>query len=291
MLFVIEPQAWAQRHSGGHGMGVLDVIMLPRIWVGALFCLAGLLLLKFVKIKQSLRVMSQVIIFIVFGMPAVFPLVDFARGMGMHPSPLCAITKPILFWRYDGTVPVIFLGIISFVFAFTIIGNKLFCGWACPLGAAQELMHALPMRRKRKHIIPFKFTNGIRILLFLAFLLGAFSAGLSIYTYFNPFEFFHWRFGTYSVIVMALVLMPSAFIFRPFCYLICPIGLLTWALESIAFARVKVDSAKCNDCMVCVKKSNCPAVPAIIESRGLRPDCHACGRCIELCPEEALEFK
>jgi len=40
-----------------------------------------------------------------------------------------------------------------------------------------------------------------------------------------------------------------------------------------------------------VKKSPCPTVPSILEGKKSRPDCHACGACIEACPENALKFK
>jgi ferredoxin-type protein NapH len=67
--------------------------------------------------------------------------------------------------------------------------------------------------------------------------------------------------------------------------------LLTWLAEHISILRVRLDKEACTNCMICVKKSPCPTVPSILEGKKSRPDCHACGACIEACPENALKFK
>jgi polyferredoxin len=92
-------------------------------------------------------------------------------------------------------------------------------------------------------------------------------------------------------VVFIVTLVAGVFIFRPFCYLVCPLGLVTWVLEHAAITKVKLDRRKCTDCGVCTKLSPCPAVQPILDGRVSRPDCHACGRCIEVCPEKALRFR
>ena len=93
-----------------------------------------------------------------------------------------------------------------------------------------------------------------------------------------------------SVTVLLITLMASLFIFRPFCHVVCPIGLYTWLLEHFSLVKIKVNKHDCKDCNLCIKKSSCPTVQSVLEEKRSRPDCFACGRCIEACPEKALRF-
>ncbi len=289
VLLFITTVIWASG-EGRRSMGIFDVMLLPRVWAGALFCLIGMGLMMKSWVHRKLRLIILGAVFFLFGILPALPLGRFAWGMGLHPSPVCAITKPFMFLNAGGGVPVIFITIMVFIAVFSIIGNKLFCGWACPIGAIQELFNELPLNKKFKITLPFRVTNPIRIAIFLAFLALVFASGTDIYGYFNPFHFLHWGFELYTIMVMLIVLTASLFIFRPFCYLICPVGLFTWTLEHFSLAKVKVDNHTCKECNICIKKSHCPAVRSILEGKKTRPDCFSCGRCIGICPEKALRF-
>ena len=272
-----------------------DVMLMPRVWVGFIFVLVGLFLLNRKLVSQKLRLIALIIIFVTFSAFWLLPLGEFARGMGMHPSPVCAVTKPALFIKAGRGFPVVFAAVLVSMAVISLIGKKLFCGWICPVGAVQELVHRISFGKKHdkklKIKLSFKITNSIRSGLFLLYLIIVATAGLSIYEYFNPFEFLHWGFELLGILVMLVTLISGLFIFRPFCYLVCPIGLLSWLLEHFALTGVKLDRAKCTDCDICLRKSPCPSIPAILAEKWSQPDCHACGRCIEVCPEDALHFK
>ncbi|MEA3325238.1 MAG: 4Fe-4S ferredoxin, partial [Euryarchaeota archaeon] len=141
--------------------------------------------------------------------------------------------------------------------------------------------------------LPFKISNGIRILIFVTSLVMVISTGSDLYTYhniLNPFELFDWHFEAVLAVLVGAVLIASVFVYRPFCYLVCPVGLLTWVLEHVSIFRVRLDREKCNDCKKCILKSPCPSVKAIMDGDTVRPDCYACGICIDACPKDALEF-
>lgn len=265
--------------------------LLSRVWVGAIFCLIGLVLLYKTKLKHNLRFLFLFIIFFVFAIFPTLPLGKFNYGMGIHPSPMCIITKPFLFLNAGRTVPIIFLSLLASILVLTIIGNKLFCGWVCPIGALQEIFNRAPLANKLKIKLPFKLTNLIRISIFVIFVVIIFSTGIGIYDYFNPFEFLHWQFELFASLFLSMTLIASLFIFRPFCYLICPLGMVTWIFEHFSFIKIKVNKDKCTSCNICIEKSPCPSIPSILNGKKLRPDCHACGRCLEVCPEDALKFK
>lgn len=291
LLLLMTSTLWAYQQGGRKPLGFFDFWMRPRVWVSAVFCLFGLVLLMKSWVTRNIRLLSLVVISFFFGILFVLPLGSFARGMSLHPSPLCVIEKPFLFLNAGRGVPVMFLSIAASIAILTIIGNKLFCGWACPLGALQEIAHRIPLSKKWKIKLPFRITNSVRIGIFLLFIVLTFTVGKSIYPYLNPFEFFHWGFEFIAIIIILITLIAAVFIFRPFCYVICPLGLFTWVFEHISLIRVKVDKNKCTDCNVCVEKSACPAVSSILEGKKSRPDCHACGQCIEVCPENALKFR
>jgi polyferredoxin len=292
LSLLIVTTLWAQGGGGGgrRTVSIMDILLLPRVWVGAIFCLVGMALLAKSRVQSNLRLISLIVIFLAFGAFFLLPLGSFARGMGLHPSPVCSMTKPFLFVNAGRSVPIVFPTILATIAVLSLIGNKLFCGWACPVGAIQEIFHRIKISEKLKIKLPFRITNSIRTLLFIVFVPLVFSAGFSVYDYFNPFEFLHWGFHWYTITVMAVTLIAAIFIFRPFCYLVCPIGLFTWILEHLSLAKIRVNREKCTDCDVCVKKSPCPAVPAILEGKRSRPDCHVCGYCQESCPVDAFEF-
>jgi len=291
LLTLISSSVVAEEVAVRRPLGFFDVWLLPRVWIGAIFCMIGLLFLMKSRVRRTLRLVSLVLMLFAFGVVLILPLGDFARGMSIHPSPVCIVTKPFLFLNAGRHVPVVFLSILAFVAVFTIIGNKLFCGWVCPIGAIQEIFHRIPLPKKLKFKLPFRISNTVRFVLYIVFLIVVFTAGVSIYDYFNPFEFLFWEFQLPMILVFAVTLIAAVFIFRAFCYLICPLGLVTWVLEHLSLVKVRVNKEKCTNCNLCVDASPCPAVPSILEERRSRPDCHACGRCIEVCPEKALEFR
>ncbi len=272
-------------------MSFWDVMLLPRVWVSAIFSVVGLLLLARSRVTPNLRLVFLSLAFFVFGVSFLLPLGRFSQGMGVHPSPICIVAKPFLFLNAGRPVPVVFLAILASVAVLSVVGNKLFCGWVCPVGAIQEVCHRIPLPGGLKKKLPFGVTNPIRASLFAIAVIVALAAGIGLYDYFNPFDFLHWGFQPHVVLAFVLTLVAGAFIFRPFCYLVCPLGLVTWALEHAAVAKVRLDRQKCTSCDVCVKLSPCPAVQSILDGRVSRPDCHACGRCIEVCPEKALRFR
>jgi polyferredoxin len=242
------------------------------------------------RLRYETRLRILGLVFFAFGIFSALPLGRIASAMALHPSPMCAITKPLLFLNAGYAVPAVFFTLLIFMGALTVIGNKLFCGWSCPIGAIQEIIHRIPLPNRMRTRLSFKITNAVRSLFFVIFLVAVFLSSIDLYDYVNPFEALHWDLDLWMMAVLGVVLAASLFLFRPFCYLLCPVGLFTWVLEHVSIARVKVDREACDDCMLCTMQSPCPAVPAILEGKKSRPDCHACGICISTCPKDALKF-
>ena len=258
-----------------------DLLSIKYI-LGGFIALLGLILLKSVKINQNTRTILMFFVFVLFG---VFVI------MG-EPSPLRSVIDSLTSILTGIVIPYKKLTMLLFIIGLSIIGSKLFCGWVCPVGALQEIVNKIPVPFKTK--LPFKITNSIRASLFIISLIMVLTIGYDLFTYqsiLNPFELFEWEFGLVLAFLIGVVLIASLFVYRPYCYLICPVGLITWLLEYVSIFRVQVDRNKCNDCNICISKSPCPAIKSILKSDIVRPDCYSCGICIEACPNDALEFR
>ncbi|RPI03660.1 MAG: 4Fe-4S binding protein [Calditrichaeota bacterium] len=263
---------------------------MPKVWIAATLALAGSVLLIMRKVVSSVRLVMMAVAFFAFGVIGVLPWGSFAQGMGLHPSPMCIIEKPFLFINAGRSIPIFFFSMLAFVGLLTIISNKSFCGWTCPVGALQELIYHIPVFRKFKRPLPFALTNTIRLGVFAIFIVLVFTLSFSLFGYLNAFHILHWRWSATLIPSLIIVLIGGLIVYRPFCYLVCPLGLVTWILEPFSILRVRLIKSACTDCRLCIKKSPCPTVPSILENKKIRPDCHACGKCIQACPENALIF-
>lgn len=258
-----------------------DLLSIKYI-LGGFIALLGLILLKTVKINQNTRTILMCFVFVLFGVLVII------HG----PSPIRSIVDPLTSILTNSVIPYKKITMLLFISGLSIVGSKLFCGWVCPFGAFQEIINKISVPFKTK--LSFKITNSIRVLLFTISAIMVLTIGSDLYTYnnfLNPFELFDWEFGLVLAFLVGVVLIASLFVYRPYCYLICPVGLLTWLLEYLSIFRVRVDRNKCNDCGICISKSPCPSIKPILESDIVRPDCFSCGICIEACPKDALEFR
>ena len=260
------------------GQPYLQFILSPKYLFFLLATLAAITLLVMGKVSNLVRMSALILLFAIFG---IF--------FGIHPSPLCALTKSLTIYKMSGFIPPPMTVMAAAMILCTVVGNKVFCGWICPLGSLQEITFKLS-RPVKKGKLPFIISNSVRFSLFLLFLLYLISFGTNIYNLFNPFELFHWHLNTYLIIVTAVVILASLIYYRPFCHFICPAGLITWFFEQVSIFKVIKSEEKCTHCNRCIKESPCSAIAPIIKDQRIIPDCYACGKCIESCQVDALSF-
>jgi len=283
----------------------LDYLLSGKYIAFMIFAAIGLIILMARWINRWVRIGMMLVIFVIFGLDYFYP---------MHPSPMCGITKLFMFKFTSGIFYPVFIAMFLSIAIPSLVGRKLFCGWVCPLGALQDLINKIPFKFRFKQ---FNFTafNSVRFALFGLFFLTFFAvkdqilylaqelgadptegvwAAYSAYSIYDPvnlFELLHWDINTHFFIFMIILVIASLIIYRPFCYMICPIGAFTWLLEKIAPGRVRVNLAKCTECGTCDEESPCPTIKFLRDPKAkLVPDCTSCGECLPTCPEDAISF-
>ena len=218
-------------------------------------------------------------------------------ALGKSPNPMEGCVK--FFKALVGLYPSVAAKAGAFVFfiALAIIGNKLICGWACPFGAMQELVYSLPVLRGLKRWkLPFWLSNTVRGALFIVMLLLLFGIvgrkkGFVVYHSLNPFNLFDLEFDEWLIPVTIIVsLVLSLFLYRPFCYLICPFGFLSWVAERVSLARVRIDLAKCTKCGACIKACPSDAAEGKVQGKLFAADCTSCARCLNVCPHDLIRY-
>ena len=313
-LFLFSPLLFSQtgekaaEHAQRETPTFFDFLFGPRYFTKVLVMLllgiAVLVLLKMKKMNKGLKIGLLLSATFLFGFAGNFGhLNKMFSYFAMHPSPMCAATKCLL---YGFGIPfIISLGVI---FLLTLIGPKLFCGWVCPVGALQELIAMLADKLKIKRgKTCFTAAHTVRLFIFLVFIFISTTAILhvvyegkayasSLYDYINPFHGMEFSaegdLAGYLIHYLPLLLtIILAFkYYRPFCHFVCPIGLFTHWLEQIALFRITFKKNTCTNCDICVKKAPCTAIPEILKESALRPDCYACNDCIAVCPEDSFEI-
>ena len=167
-----------------------------------------------------------------------------------------------------------------------LFAGRLFCGYVCPFGGLQELLHVKRLRRT----IPARWMRFLRFVPYaiLVYLVArVIATGVLTWGGTTPFKAFFTFGGTPVTLgISALFAVASIFLFRPFCRLFCPLGAWLSLVARVSPFRVRVGSS----CVTCGKCDNTCGVCAV-KGGTVRPaDCLLCGECIRTCPVGALSW-
>lgn len=194
-------------------------------------------------------------------------------------------------------------------FIVLLVFGRAFCGWICPFGGFPEVMTIGKKERwqlnflKKKIVKPSGFTyytglkewvKNLRYGLLLAIIVLFFFLPFAVINIISPalwlknIPVFWTIVGILVVFAMVLPFMTKR---RWWCQ-ICPVGAVFVLLNKFSFFRVKIDQEKCIKCMDCVQECRMDAISADTIRGGGKPDaqCIRCGRCMEVCPEAAVDI-
>ena len=154
--------------------------------------------------------------------------------------------------------------VLGSILFFAALFGRFVCGWLCPFGLIQELLYKIPLPKctKRlkalgwlKYVFLIVFVIALPIVIFAEKGMGypAFckyicpqgTIGGLFLTGFN--ETLRDQAGltfVIKVIILAGILICSAFVFRPFCRFVCPLGAIYGLFNKIALIRIKYDKMR-----------------------------------------------
>lgn len=224
-------------------------------------------------------------------------LVIFGVILGADPSPMGTVKDAITLLADKGVVfPPRLIALTLFLLT-VFLANKFICSWGCQIGTLQDLIFRLNRNKKdrkgiiRQYKLPFVVTNGIRVGFFIVFVAVAFVWAMDLYETIDPFKIYKPAvIGAFGWGFLAVILIGSLFVYRPWCTMFCPFGLVGWFVEKLAVFKIKVDYQSCTACESCAKACPTTVMGAILKQDKTIPDCFSCGVCLETCPTGSITF-
>ncbi|MHB9129651.1 MAG: 4Fe-4S binding protein [Armatimonadota bacterium] len=251
------------------------------------FWLTGVIfLLKRRRITPTMRLLLLAVAVLIFGVV-----------YGADQSPMGTVKDTLVLWgQHHLLFPPRLIALAVFLLM-VILAHKSICGWGCQFGVLQDLLfHLNRNATSRVGILPqvklpFAITNSIRILVVVVAASLALIWGVDLIEPVNPFTIYNpTQLAITGAVVVGVLLVASLFIYRPWCHLACPFGLLGWLVERFSRQRVRVDYHACVGCGACARACPSMAMQAILHQERVRPDCFACGACVTTCPHQAITF-
>ena len=201
--------------------------------------------------------------------------------------------------------------IIGFLVLFGAVFGKLACGWLCPFGLAQDLIHKIPFFAKRKKLpgdkvmvffkyavlviavlmLPMFATNrfGIGTPAFCKYLCpsGMLMGGIPLYLLNAGIRSATGFLFTYKFLVLLIIVVLSLWVFRPFCRYLCSLGAIYGLFNKVSLINYQIDKRKCTDCGLC--KNTCK-LNIDVKNNPNHALCIRCGACKKACPADAISF-
>ena len=200
--------------------------------------------------------------------------------------------------------------ITGFLILLGVLLGRFICGFLCPFGWFQELLHKIPTKKlSTKKLKPLTYVK-YAVLLFMVVLLpmlitndvgmgdpffckylcpqGVLEGAIPLAAANSGIRaalgaLFSWKLG-----ILIAVIVLSVLFYRPFCKWLCPLGAFYALLNKVSLFGMKVDSSKCVSCGKCAKACK---MDVDVTKTPDHTECIRCGMCIRACPTKAVSFR
>lgn len=199
--------------------------------------------------------------------------------------------------------------ITGFLILLGVLLGRFICGFLCPFGWLQELLHKIPGKKlSTKKLKPLTYLKYAILLLAVVLLPAIVVNDLGMG---DPFfckyicpqgvlegaiplaavnegirsalgSLFNWKLAILIVVVILSILF-----YRPFCKWICPLGAFYALMNKVSLFGIKVDEHKCVSCGKCARVCK---MDVDVTKTPNHTECIRCGKCITACPTDAIKF-
>ena len=214
--------------------------------------------------------------------------------IGGCPCPIGALQNAFIHFRDVTGHMVVFLQ-LAIVVVMTLLVGRVFCGWACPMGATQYFLYrkeggkqprAFQVSLEQHNVLKWSKYGVLVALIGLVILTQQ-----PVFEDIDPFRLlfnldFRWGLPLVFLIVLLAV---SVFTGFPFCKYLCPLGAFLGLLQPLSLFKIRFSHA-CTNCGICSKVACdygaiqpgevCPSVNQM--------ECVRCGECLSKCPCGAI---
>lgn len=201
--------------------------------------------------------------------------------------------------------------VLGFLFVFGSIFGRFVCGWLCPFGLLQDLLHKIPIFHKKKKLpyheilkygkyvvlfglvivgSSFVFIGLTKVPAFCKYLCpsGTFMGAIPLLSANGDLRgqiggLFYWKAAILTVIVLL-----SIKVYRPFCQYLCPLGAVYGWFNKFSLVQIRWERDSCTNCMACQRA--CP-IDLPPEQISVSAECIKCGKCVDVCKAGCLKFQ
>lgn len=200
--------------------------------------------------------------------------------------------------------------ITGFLILLGVLLGRFICGFLCPFGWFQELLHKIPTKKfSTKKLKPLTYVKYFVLLFFVVLLpvlvvndvgmgdpffckylcpQGVLEGALPLSAVNQGIRSALGALFSFKLTILIVVIVLSILFYRPFCKWICPLGALYALLNKVSLFQMKVDGNKCVSCGKCEKV--CKMDVDVTKSPN-HTECIRCGMCIKACPTNAISYR
>lgn len=199
--------------------------------------------------------------------------------------------------------------VVGLLMLFGLTLGRVICGWLCPVGMVQELLHRVPTFKLRKSratrllswlkygilvlfvlMVPLRYAfQHVPLPAFCKYICPAGTLEGAVGLLSNPAN--AEQYGllgllfTRKFVIMVLILTACVFVYRAFCRFVCPLGAIYGLFARVALLGVRVREEACTGCGKCLR-----VCPMDIKRVGDH-ECIHCGLCVDACADKAITLR
>ena len=190
---------------------------------------------------------------------------------------------------------------------FGVMIGRLICGFFCPMGWFQDLIHKIPSPkfstkklkalRYIKYLILFGLVLALGILLrdkyevippyFCKYICpqGIIEGAIPLAIKNPSLRLGLGKLFNLKLTILIVTIILSAIFYRPFCKWICPLGAFYSFFNKYSFYQMNLDKNKCINCGKCARVCK---MDVDIRQNACHHECIRCNDCTKACPTKAI---